>query len=154
VLQRIQNFITFRSEEIWGVSLAVFSSLLGLVFYAGIGYLIFHYWSDIVEFVLEIPYYKDIILIIAILIGPFLYIFRTKQKIHYGLTEITFGFVSIFTSVLNSTDMRTSIIQGAAGVYIVVRGLDNIQNGVTQRPSLRFSKAWKQIFPEPPAQKS
>jgi hypothetical protein len=151
VLQRIRHFIDVRGEALRDFSIAIISLLLGLGFYAGVGFLIYQYWSSIVSlFTYQLPYYGKItILVMALISGPILYTFRIKQRLQYGFTEIMFGVISIVASILNSLNITTSIIGGAAGVYIVVRGLDNVKTGLDERPSHILSKAWKRLFPEP-----
>jgi hypothetical protein len=59
VLQRIAGFITYRSEEIAVLFFSLIGLILGLMFYGTIGFLIFHYWTFIVHFVVTIPYFND-----------------------------------------------------------------------------------------------
>ena len=89
-----------------------------------------------------------LIIIVAVTCSYAAYATRTFKRIHYGLIELLFGLASIVFAVYSvvvtpfiatSTPLTDSDVWQAtfgffAGVYIIVRGLTNIEDGLEQGP--------------------
>lgn len=81
---------------------------------------------------------------IMLLVGIGLYRFRTKHTVLYGLFECSFAIAGITFSVHTaSNDSLSKLLSLAGGVYIIVRGLDNIDKGLTSLSRAR----WYLFFP-------
>jgi hypothetical protein len=65
--------------------------------------------------------------------GVAAYIFRARARLVYGVFEFTFGFIlaaRVFWPKFDyATLAATDYLQILAGIYVMVRGLDNIQKG-------------------------
>ena len=79
----------------------------------------------------------------VLLVGIGLFWFRTRCRGVYGLTEVIVGiFVASYKYVeasagshpIDASDPNLLLALLTAGVYLVVRGLDNIQQGLTSTP--------------------
>jgi hypothetical protein len=89
--------------------------------------------------------------------GLFCYFVRCRQPISYGLIEIGVGLAIIFVTFFPQTPyllydtppwwgVQLSRFLGfIAGVYVIVRGLDNIERGL---PSLSPTahRTWRRVF--------
>jgi hypothetical protein len=65
------------------------------------------------------------------LIGLLLYRLRVSQPVIYGILECCFAVIAIsFATFVTGQDALAKIIGMAAGAYIFVRGLDNIDRGL------------------------
>ena len=81
-----------------------------------------------------------------VLFLPFLlFLFRQKLRLSYGLIEFWFGFICVILPIFennfdySSIDLNHSlIIRLIAGLYILVRALDNICKGLKEKK--RFPK--------------
>jgi hypothetical protein len=81
---------------------------------------------------------------ILLLVGIGLYRLRTKHTVMYGLFECSFAIAGITFSVHTaSNDSLSKLLSLAGGVYIIVRGLDNIDKGLTPLSRAR----WHLFFP-------
>jgi hypothetical protein len=97
---------------------------------------------------------RAIILVVAIILGGALYRARCLHRLWYGIGEIGVGLLVLFLAEFPQGP-TVAVVSGpppllaplnkwvalAAGVYILVRGLDNIDQGFQQRPSW-----WDAIF--------
>jgi hypothetical protein len=63
-----------------------------------------------------------------------LYLLRSAARIHYGLTELMFGVLCVlaFAQSAAAELQAPAIIQLTGGMYIIVRGLDNVKNGLDE----------------------
>jgi hypothetical protein len=109
-----------------------------------VGYLIYEYWRPFVNysvwaftpapssFSTAAPWF----IVGATALGFFLYRFRTVSRAYYGLLEIVFGIVGIAfsASIMDEHSYRTSVLQMAAGTYIIVRGTDNLKIALDAQP--------------------
>jgi hypothetical protein len=91
-----------------------------------------------------------LIVVISIIFSFAAYSFRASKQIHYGVVELLFGVGSIVFSVYSvvvapflaasdppkDTDLWQAIFGFLAGVYIIVRGLVNIEDGLKQEQPL------------------
>jgi hypothetical protein len=59
--------------------------------------------------------------------GPILYALRSRMRIVYGVAEVMVGYYTAANAVLTtSNDRSREVLAVLGGVYIVVRGLDNV----------------------------
>jgi hypothetical protein len=82
---------------------------------------------------------------IMILVGIGFYRLRFSSPILYGMLECCFGIIAISLASYSTTqDVLAKLLGAAGGVYIIVRGLDNIDRGLTNtwRTNLKL------IFPQ------
>lgn len=79
-------------------------------------------------------------------IGLILYVFRVRARGSYGVFEIVFGMVAAMAGVstirAEPDRMFEGILAVGAGLYVIVRGLDNLQQGSTSLPFLRSAFRW------------
>lgn len=80
-------------------------------------------------------------------LGVLFFLFRTNFRLVYGLLEYGFGFyisITIFTNKsFNYNDIGVvEIIQIMAGIYVMVRGLNNVDDGIK---GTQFEPTWKKI---------
>jgi hypothetical protein len=74
-------------------------------------------------------------------IGIALFFFRLRRRALYGLTEVVVGVVvSVYrvtsapvSSSLTSPDLYLVVL--TAGIYLIVRGLDNLHQGLSEKPT-------------------
>lgn len=77
-------------------------------------------------------------IILTIIIAVCLFVFREKQRISYGILELGVGLTSIiliFYPSFNLTGIRFDLFFGVkylGGLYIMIRGLDNIVRGLSK----------------------
>jgi hypothetical protein len=93
---------------------------------------------------------RTIFVVISFCIGGFwLYVLRCRDRVVYGCIEIVAAVLTFYFTVVNrfpvetkldSKEAVTACIQIAAGLYILVRGLDNIGNGLV--PGSRMHRLW------------
>jgi hypothetical protein len=142
----------------WGEKILQILALLFLVaVYAVGGYFLYQYWRDVAAFFGDILSLRPqslaqaiFFVSMAMVAAVVLFKVRTKWRIHYGLLEITFGIFSALAAATPAAagDARLSLIQLAAGVYIMVRGLDNLKIGLDERPDHPLWDLWQQRFPD------
>lgn len=79
-------------------------------------------------------------------IGIALFFFRLRRRALYGLTEIVVGVVvsvhrvtsePVSTSLTNP-DLYLAVL--TAGIYLIVRGLDNLHQGLSEKPTDQVTK--------------
>jgi squalene-hopene/tetraprenyl-beta-curcumene cyclase len=122
--------------------------------YAALGFLLYKALLLTIaffRFLIAEPQYPLLILTstIAVIIAFLLYALRTIARIYYGLAEILFGIVCICTSVPQGmTTPSTALIQVAGGMYIIVRGLDNLRAGLSEKPDHPLRHWWGLFFSE------
>jgi hypothetical protein len=69
---------------------------------------------------------------IAILCAWGLFIFRNRARFWYGVLEAVVGVSVIYTSIANSSATGlTRLLTVIGGIYIVIRGFDNIDQGIS-----------------------
>jgi hypothetical protein len=74
------------------------------------------------------------------LVGCLLFWFRLRLRCLYGLTETIVGLavagirITTVSSVETLRDPNFYLVVLTAGVYLVVRGLDNMHQGLTKEP--------------------
>ena len=69
---------------------------------------------------------------VSIAVGYLLYVFRTKRRTAYGITEIVVGITTVWFSALDASQGPNigHLVATLGGIYIIVRGLDNVDNGM------------------------
>lgn len=109
------------------------------IFYYGIGAGIMDAYKWMIS--PTIPKRNAIVLAIlaTLLLGIALWYFRLKRRAFYGLTETMIGLTVVaFRALsesednLNTPEFYLALL--TAGIYLVVRGLDNIHQGLTKEP--------------------
>jgi hypothetical protein len=103
-------------------------------------------------------YYEHIVFIVnnpiflpvAILLGGLLYWLRFKRRVEYGVIEIFVAIAAIWVAIISSESPTDDLMARAtaifAGVYIMVRGLDNIEQGLKGERQAR----WRRFFERTP----
>lgn len=125
-----------RKELIIGTFLGILVSLIGNLIVANFNVILeaINVWGTIV------------LLPVA---GISLYWFRSRNRLAYGIAELLFGFFTslrVFIPSFTYSQLDTAgIIQIAAGLYITVRGMDNLGKGLI---GTRFGVTWKRLFHE------
>lgn len=58
---------------------------------------------------------------------------RRRQRVGYGLAEVLFGVAAaLWIATTRSQDLMTTTLTAGAAIYVIVRGLDNIETGLKQ----------------------
>lgn len=127
----------------------MFFVAVGLLFYSGP----MLFWGSVYDEHKWIPFpepQRTIFVVVNFCIGGFwLYVLRCQDRVIYGCIEIVAAVLTFYFTVVNkfpvetkldSKEAVTACIQIAAGLYIFVRGLDNIGNGLT--PGSRMHALW------------
>jgi len=111
--------------------------LLGVL----VAVLIFVAWQYRHDLLATLPVW-GLVLVVAVS-GIALFWFRSRHRLSYGVAEVLFGL--IVASQLSSTPEYDSdfFVKIVAAVYIVVRGLDNVEKGISETS---LGLLWKQFF--------
>ena len=93
------------------------------------------------------PYFTVLWFIVAMA----LFWIRGSRPVWYGVLEVFIGTTAIFYAIYSQPDgfpenLTSKLLALASGIYIIVRGLDNIDKGVPER----YKFTWKKLFPKPP----
>ena len=118
--------IQVENKVRWGI----LSNLLLAIIILTVFVLLARYYGDVVD-----QLKNATIIIILVIFGFLLFEVREKRRQLYGFTEIGFGILTIVVVfypniILNNWDKFLKI---AAGLYIIVRGLDNLYKGSENR---------------------
>jgi hypothetical protein len=82
-----------------------------------------------------------------ILIGMGFYAVRRVHRIFYGSVEILAGIVLAFYAISPALNLGArEVVTLAAAFYVIVRGLDNIGEGLKTYP--KVNARWEAIFPK------
>lgn len=82
--------------------------------------------------------------LVALLSGMILYAFRQRRRTSYGMVESLIGaWIACNAFPLNTSLDVASGLQVIGGLYVVVRGLDNIGTGLK---GTRYGPNWQRIF--------
>lgn len=68
---------------------------------------------------------------IGLLIAVGLYNLRLRIRSVYGLIEIVVGTISILFATNHAASPATTFITAVGGIYVIVRGLDNIEQSIS-----------------------
>ena len=81
------------------------------------------------------------------ILGVFLYWVRNKKPLGYGITEIIVGLIAsvrVFLPTFNYEELHAiQFLQVIGGLYIIVRGLNNVGNGLE---GSKYGEKWKHFF--------
>lgn len=79
--------------------------------------------------------------------GTILFWIRENFRLHYGVTEFLVGYLMTyytFSPLLAGSGVSVGVLlQALAGLYVMVRGLDNVGKGVE---GTKFEHVWRRIF--------
>lgn len=82
------------------------------------------------------------------LLGILLFWYRQRYRLSYGVFEFLVGVMMAYFVFLPSFDFKTlGVIQGLqilGGLYVMVRGLDNVGKGIEE--GTRLESVWNRIF--------
>ncbi len=118
-------------------------------------YYIYNYWRSSIEYLVwfltpePASFGKYTIHFIAggIAGGFLLYWLRSTSRIYYGILEVAFGVsgIAFSATTMTASTYQTSVLQIAAGTYIIVRGLDNIRIGLDAAPAHPLWVVWYNV---------
>lgn len=96
------------------------------------------------------PYLVVGLAVVAPLVaGVLLFAIRQRFRLTYGVAEVLAGVYAAYEALSRITDVNLLTIAGAfqvlGGLYIVVRGMDNIGKGLDKS---RYGEVWKSLFGE------
>lgn len=84
---------------------------------------------------------------IALILGVGFYAYRQRARLSYGAFEFFFGWGAVLEVFWPKFDFQTldveNLMQIVAGIYVMVRGLDNIGKGVEKT---KFEARWLLLF--------
>jgi hypothetical protein len=70
-------------------------------------------------------------ILVAVSVAYWLFVLRNKQRAIYGFFEVAVGVAAVWSSTLTiSSPNLSNAIAVLGGVYIIIRGLDNIDQGL------------------------
>jgi hypothetical protein len=80
-----------------------------------------------------------------LVIGVALFWMRGYLPKSYGMVEISVGLTAIFYAIIAPIDrLPPKLLAMAAGIYVIVRGLDNFEKGLSAQTKKRWAKVfWK-----------
>lgn len=85
-----------------------------------------------------------LIVIAALLAGVALYAFRQRFRASYGAIEAMIGVWIVANALPLTAALDVSVgLQVIGGLYVVVRGLDNVGNGLKET---RYGPSWQKMF--------
>lgn len=130
---------TLSSEHVWMAATLPFAFYVAAALYYAVGASIkdAYFWLQ----ALDLTRNGKIALAVGITLvaGLVLFVFRLKLRSTYGLTEALVGLVVAGSRVSSDIDKLGSdpalyLTVLTAGVYLVVRGLDNVHQGLAKDP--------------------
>lgn len=111
--------------------------------------------SQFFDFPRQIPNANDVAQLISsgphslvwgLVIAVLLYRFRGIRPVLYGILEILAGLLSMFVAITNiNGDSLATFVTFVGGMYVIIRGLDNIDRGLQSR---YFREYWGILFPK------
>lgn len=109
----------------------------------GIAVVVWYKYQQIFSLFAAIP--QVFIALAALASGALLYWFRQKYRPSYGMVETVIGvWISVNAFPLQlGIDVVASGLQVLGGLYVVVRGLDNVGNGLK---GTRYAPIWQKFF--------
>jgi hypothetical protein len=78
-----------------------------------------------------------------------LFILRARRRFWYGALEVIIGIIITGNTVLFSNSQTFSnfdYIKIASSIYIIIRGLDNIEKAIIETKNSYFLSFWKKVF--------
>jgi hypothetical protein len=129
----------------WELVSALFIGAIGWAALFGL----YIYWTPIVESLISLKSLAIVLPVLGVTAALLFYLLRSMARVQYGIAEILFG-IAAMISASDSAKLRESIptvvLQVAAGIYIVVRGLDNIKIGLQNDDHPLIRAFWRLIF--------
>lgn len=117
-------------------------SFVGALIAGGVAYAAYTYRALLLA---TLSMWGTVLLLFAA--GVLLYAYRQRQRLSYGVFEFLFGLfaaVSVFLPNFSYTSLGVlNTVQIAGGLYVMVRGLDNVGKGVE---GTRFENGWRWMF--------
>lgn len=116
---------------------SVVIAIVGLIGVTGLAFVLWwvkHQRELLPRLVWQIKSFAPLILLVLLVIGVAAYFLRKKYQATYGAAEITFGLVLSGMSI-GSIDVErfySTLAALVAGIYIVVRGCTNVEEGIAQ----------------------
>lgn len=96
--------------------------------------------------------YNSVAVVVAVLaLGILIYLWRERAKLSYGLFEVIVGIAiayNVFAENASApeTPSTAAILQFAAGLYVIVRGMDNVGKSLS---GTIVERPWRSIFEGP-----
>lgn len=85
-------------------------------------------------------------IIVTLAAGILFYRLRCSVPLIYGIAEIIVAAVTMWLAIVHSADLGTKSLALVGAIYIMVRGLDNMDSGLPQE----LRALWDRWFPKPP----
>lgn len=141
---RSGEFLAHDEKVIPKILAIPFAPVGGLLYYS-----LFVVLHDIFLFLFQISTIHEAAVLTAIFtiaLGILLYVFRQRQRILYGMSEAVVGVMVAISHVTNGSiqdhldnpELYLAVL--TAGIYLVVRGLDNIGEGLRNNSNDNFIK--------------
>ncbi|TGN00017.1 hypothetical protein [Leptospira dzoumogneensis] len=89
---------------------------------------------------------RIVLILCALLLSYLMFVLRDRKRRAYGVAEVVVGFSTILTSFQSISDINastSSVLSALAGIYVIIRGLDNI-DGTMKYSSL--NSFWNCFF--------
>ena len=103
-----------------------------IAFYAGLIALIWRGGSIVYSWYLNQSFGLGFVAAVAgLLVAVGLYNLRLRVRPLYGLIEIVIGTISILFATNQAASPATTFITAVGGIYVIVRGLDNIEQSIS-----------------------
>ena len=83
-----------------------------------------------------------LITVACFVLGLIVYSIRCRARLAYGMVEVTVGVLASYNSA--QSFRTTDLIAFAAGLYVIVRGLDNVEKGIRGWPVAY--PVWLRVF--------
>lgn len=133
LLARIKNRWLQRAVMLLLAILFLALALLigvGLVLLFGWPFVLAGFWQSLRESMASI-WVRGFVTALLAVVAVLLYFMRTAWRALYGAAEIVIGIAACWSGLGSSAASELSArLTVASGVYIIVRGLDNLQQGV------------------------
>ncbi len=85
---------------------------------------------------------------VIVLLGIVIFWCRSRSRLGYGLVECVFGILAVYDGATNfnpSDHQMIGLMKMIAGLYVMVRGLDNIGKGLK---GTKYGSLWSRYFPD------
>jgi hypothetical protein len=125
---------------------------LALLFYPALIFSIIYLITKF-DWVIMLAISSPIFMIPAIFGGLLLYRLRCTHQIIYGLVEILISIVALwFSIVAEAQSLMVKSIGIMAAIYIMIRGLDNVDKGIGAGEARAKFDRWFRHKEDPPSQ--
>jgi hypothetical protein len=135
----------------------------------GLGVAVLHGFSSVARAAYqgvppEVPSWRGIVgTICAIVVGLLLYALRCHKRLYYGMLEVISESFRIYFNIAPASQSGSTVCNGTvlwglgcsfqrwliilAGIYIFVRGMDNIGQGLPSWVPHSIRRSWHRVFP-------